>query len=282
MIGKKTVLMVLLLVGVCVAYFRRESTTPTFPTSMPTSVPPAETNDKYRNYELSLDFIRWIELSYIYATQRVDGFDTDIADSVKELGLEKTIDRYSELRRIDLDYAMEHPDDEEVPQAVLDEIAGKKVGHVLANVRSSNKWIDYENPKLRKSMTKSFSDVTVFWIPFYRRLLSTPIPSGKADFMDLMRAAFSQQEYESVVEKSTRGTINFYVALKMGVAWYRPLVRRVVSSTQKKEVAMWKATAEQIYAGKQAPLDDTARISESATRPAVADVDRSTGPPPSR
>ncbi len=223
-------------------------------------VPPADANvtvgprNSTRNYDLAHDFIRWFESSYVDNMLEVNGRSTDVAESVERIGRDKTIDRYVAIRRMELDYAVNHPGDKPVPETHLDEITERKYRHVVSNTGSSKKWINYNDEKLRQGVMAAYRQEVLAWIPFYRRLLSGPTPSDETDFRGLIKRRFTREEYEKTVEQSLRGTVTFYASLKKGVAWYAPWspwVKSSLDSACKKDVAIWRATVDEIYGRKR-------------------------------
>lgn len=213
----------------------------------------AEEKQPPSNYQLALDFIHWIETRYVATMKVVDGRSTDVTDLVKELGEAKTVERYGEIRRLQLDYAKAHPQGEPSLED-LTKIAEASLKHVLANTRTSRKWIDYDSAKLRRGVIDAYKKEAAVWIVFYRKLLAAS-PPADADSKTLIRSALSRDEYERAVRQVLAGTKLFYASLKNGVAWYAPWgpwVRGAIDSSYQKDEAMWLETIEAIY-GKGEP-----------------------------
>jgi len=237
----------------CAIYIDRTRDPADAPPPPPDAKAAADKRNRTRNYELADEFIRWFELQYIKNMQHVTGMSTDVFDSVKAVGLDQTVERYAALRREVLDYAMAHQADQTIPQHDLDEIALRQYQHVLANVRSSSKWIDYERDELKQGVVESNRQAGRVWVSFYRKLLSAPAPSGKMDFRERIRTAMSREAYAKTVEENLPSTAGFYAALKKGVTWYAPwapVVKRALDSSSAKDRDVWRATVDQIYGAK--------------------------------
>ncbi len=217
------------------------------------AVPPI---DRTRNYQLADAFIRWYESHYVAEMQELDGTETDIGESVKAIGADETAKRYARLRRTDLDYAMKHPDATPVPEPDLEEIARAKHQHVLANTRSSRRWIDYKNKKLEAGIVASYKKESRAWVAFYRRLLSAPTPPETADFKEHIRSNLPRAEYAQTVEQSLVGTAEFYGSLKHGVAWYAPWapwVKKTLDQACERDSELWRQTVDDIYGASPTP-----------------------------
>ncbi len=250
---RKAVAVLICLGAVCAIYVHATRDPANPPPPPPDAKAAAEKHNRTRNYDLADEFIRWFELQYIKNMQHVAGMSTDVFDSVKALGLDETVERYAALRREILDYAMAHQADETIAQDDLDKIALRQYQHVLANVRSSSKWIDYKRDELKQGVIESQRQAGRVWLPFYRKLLSAPAPSGKMDFRERIRTAMPREAYAKTVEASLPSTAAFYAALKKGVTWYAPwapMVKRTLDSSYAKDRDVWRATVDQIYGAK--------------------------------
>jgi hypothetical protein len=206
--------------------------------------------DRTLNYKLAKDFLIWLDTRYVRNMLTVNGRTTDINDSLKVIGFDATVKRLNALRCVDLDYAMEHPDQQGVPDRHLVRIASTKYELVVANTWSSKKWIDFRDAALRKGVIAFYAREARVTVPFYRKLLTTPIPPETTEFRDLIRAAVSREEYERLVRKIGSGNADFYTALKEGVTWYAPwspAVKRALDRMSRKSRALWVATPDLIY-----------------------------------
>jgi hypothetical protein len=200
------------------------------------------------SHKLVDDFIRWYELQYIKGMRSVGGSATDIEDLVRESGLEETVERYAALRRVNLNYAVKHPDIKDIPNADLEQIGQAQYQHVLANARTSLKWIDYKAPKVKKGIVESYKQGALVWIPFYQKLFAAPPPSRGTEIKAQIRAAVSREEYARMVDQTSASTIAFHAALKEGVPWYAALwVKGMIDKACKQDIAVCRATVDRIY-----------------------------------
>jgi hypothetical protein len=202
------------------------------------------------NRKLVDDFIRWFELQYVKGMQDVDGSSTDVTDMVKEFGLDATVQRFVERRRLNFDYVVNHLRDETIPESELDRIARIQYELVVMNARRSKKWIDFGKTKLKEGIVESYRQKARIWLPFYRKLLLAPTPSGNVAFKDHIKANVTREEYAKMMEQLSSGTATFYSSLKAGVAWYAPWshwVKSMLNKSCQKDVALSKATVDEIY-----------------------------------
>lgn len=243
-------MVVLLAAGCAAPHPRCENELPKAPTTTTLPRPMADEALADARYALAIEFIRWFESRYIDAMQRVGGMSTDVADTVKQIGMEKTVARYAANRRAELDYAMAHRGPGPIPQSDLDRITRDKYEGVIANVTSSGKWIDYGNPEVTAGIRCAYEQKALAWIPFYRHLLCASVPARDDDFRALIRKAMARNEYEKTVEASLRGTEVFYASLRKGVTWYAPwapMIKHSLDSAMEKDRALWRATVSEIY-----------------------------------
>jgi len=202
------------------------------------------------NYRLVEDFIRWYETNYIQNMRRVGWMPTDIADLVKEIGLERAVERYSTMLRMYLDYAMMYPDRDVIPEADLERICQSQYEYVLTIIRSTKRWVDVNNENVKKGIIEAYGIGARVMVPFFQKLLSSPTPPGNADFKDLIRSAFTREEYASVVGSTTRASQLFHDSLKEGVTRYAPWapwVKGMLDSACRQDNAVTRSTVEQIY-----------------------------------
>jgi len=246
----KVVMAILAVVGVCGLYWlsgdRGRQSGPPPAVSQPSSV----STKPSTNYQLADEFVRWYETQYVKGMRVVGGMSTDVEDSIKKIGEAETVNRYASLRRITLDYAMRHPDEKEVPSEDLDRIGEMSYQRVVADAMSSTKWIDYKNEKLKKGVVESYRQGARVWIPFYRKLLAVQVPDGTTDFRDLLRLAFSREDYARIMEQSTKDTLAFHAALKEGIPWYAPWAlwtKSMIDKACQQDIAICRSTVEAIY-----------------------------------
>jgi hypothetical protein len=200
------------------------------------------------NHRLVDDFIRWYEREYIRGMRTVGGSATDVEDLVREIGLEEAVERYAALRRVNLDYAVKHPGTKDIPDGDLERIGQAQYEHVLANARTSLKWIDYKAPKVKRGIVESYRQGALVWIPFYQKLLAAPASSEGADFKARIRVVVSRDEYARMVDQTAPATVLFHAALKEGVSWYAALwVRGMIDKACRQDIAVCRATVDEIY-----------------------------------
>ncbi len=236
----------LLCTTICLSRAAAQEAKPTTPSSRPTS----RTTDLERAKALAVDFIRWFELQYINNMQKVDGRDTDVADLLKEMSKEKVIDRYTSLRREDMDLALKYPKAGSVPKHALDAMLRRKLQKVLGSIRSSKEWIDYDEKDLKSGIIEAYRIESRVWLPFYRKLVLSPLPADVQDFRALIRHHYSREQYAKLIEQTLAGARRFYSSLKEGVAWYAPWgpwVRGSIDEALKKDIEIWRKTADRIY-----------------------------------
>jgi len=202
------------------------------------------------NYRLAEEFITWYERQYIHRMRYVDGWSTDVEDLIREMGLTRTAERYAALRKVNLEYALKHPSGTAIPDDALERIGQRQYEHVLANTRSSKKWIDYGNPKVRRGIVDSYKQAALAWIPFYRKLLSAPAASPAVELQEQIKSLLSREEYSRLVDDTNQATMVFHAALKEGVAWYAPWapwVKGMIEKACRQDLAACRATVDEIY-----------------------------------
>jgi hypothetical protein len=241
------VLLLLLAVGIC-TLLTRKAAVPKRPFA-PASAPVVQ-QDRSTNFKLTDDFIRWFELQYIKGMRQVDGSTTDCDDLIKEVGQEQTLERYADLRRVNLDYLREHPDCRTLPDADLEKIALAQYEHVVKNVRASGKWLDYLKDKLRLGVIESYKIAARAWIPLYQKLLNAPPPAPNTDLTTFIRTSLTKEEYLHAMDGEVQSTTVFHAALKEGLSWYAPWapwVKGMIEKSCRQNIAVIRATTEQIY-----------------------------------
>jgi hypothetical protein len=198
---------------------------------------------------LAREFIRWYELQFITRMRRVGGFSTDVQDLLNEMGPDKTLERYIALREVNLDYVLKHPDCRNIPDADLEELARRQIQIILSSTRSSRRWIDYDNPTLRKRGIEPMKQTSLAWIPFYQKLLAAPPPDGR-DFKSRFTAHVSRDEYVQTMERVTRAKAAWHAAMKEGIAWYASWLswaRTMSDRVSNQDIANTWATVDDLY-----------------------------------
>jgi len=242
------VALLLILAGGLYMAIGRKSTAPERP-RVPSSAP-VVMQDQSLRLRLTNEFICWFELQYISGMRRVAGSTTDVDDLVKEVGLDRTVERYADLRRVNLDYVLKHPDCRVIPEADLDGIGQAQYDHVVKNARGSTKWLDYGKDKLRSGVIESYKMGARVWIPFYQRLLNGPPPPPNTDVKAFIKATFTKDEYLRLMDQIAKSTIIFHAALKEGVSRYAPWspwVKSMIDKSCVQDNAVSRATADEIY-----------------------------------
>jgi hypothetical protein len=215
----------------------------------PAVAPSAPLEGRPDHASLAREFIRWYELQFITRMRRVGSFSTDVQDLVNEMGLAKTLDRYVALREINLEYALQHPDCRNIPEDDLEKLAQRQFEHIMSSTRSSRRWIDYGNPKLRKGGIDPMKQTSLAWIPFYQKLLSAPAPDG-GELKARIRAHVSRDEYTRAMERVTKAKAAWHAAMKEGIAWYAswmPWAKDMSDRVGKQDIAGCWATVDDIY-----------------------------------
>lgn len=206
-------------------------------------------HDLLANRHLVEDFIRWFELQFVKGMQDVEGSSSDVTDMVNELGLDATVQLFVDRRNLNFDYVVNHLREETVPDREIDRIAHSQYELVVKNARRSKKWIDFDKPALKEGVVESYRHKARIWMPFYRKLLLAPTPSSGVGFKDHIRANVTREEYARMMEELSTGTTTFYSSMKAGVAWYAPWspwVKSMLSKSARKDVALSKATVDEI------------------------------------
>jgi hypothetical protein len=206
--------------------------------------------NRQANYKLADEFLKWYESQYVKGMQEVDGSTTDVGDLVKEIGLDATVERFAGRRRPNLEYAMKHPADEKIPDSEIERIARKQMEEVVANARTSKKYISYDKPKLQEGVTESYRQRARLWIPFYRKLLAAPAPSSGMSFKEFVKASIPREEYAKMMDRMASGIATFYNGLRAGVSWYSPTgpwVRSKLDKSARQDAGITKGTVDEIY-----------------------------------
>jgi len=208
------------------------------------------------NERLADDFILWFEVRYVQGMERVGGLPTDIYETIQQHGLQTAVERYAAIHRIALDYAIEHPKDAPIPQEDLEGIATAQYKLVASYANSSKRWIDYENENLKRGVVDAYMVAASKLVPFYRKLLRTPVLSGQVDPQTHIRSAVSREEYQQMLTETSTPIANFYEALKLGVAPYAPwapFVKGMLKLAQQKDLSVCMATVGELFGPTKQP-----------------------------
>jgi hypothetical protein len=211
---------------------------------------PATQYDLSVNLKLTDEFIRWFELQYVKGMRYVAGSATDVDDLIKEMGEAKTVERYADLRRVNLTYALKHPNDRTIPDADLDRIGQLQYDHFVRDARTSAKWLDYSKARLKSGVIESYRQAARTWIPLYQKLLSAPPPPAGADMKEFVRASVTRDEYLRAMNQIAQATNTLHAALKEGVSWYvpwSPWVKGMIDKSRMQDNRVSRATVDAIY-----------------------------------
>jgi len=218
-------------------------------TRSPTTTQRTESQSQPAQPPLVHEFVRWYESQFVNRMRRVGRFSTDVQDLVKEMGPEKTLDRYVALRQVTLDYVLQHPNCRDIPDADLEQLARKQFEHIVSSARSSRRWIDYDSPKLKQAAIEPLKQTALAWIPFYQKLLAVPASPG-ATVPERIRACVSKDEYVQTMQRVTRAKAAWHAAVKQGIVWYASWVSwatNMADNVGKQDIAGCWATVNDIY-----------------------------------